>query len=355
MILKNDYFLRSLLRKSVPYTPVWFMRQAGRYLPEYRKVRKQVGSFMNLVTNPEYACKVTLQPLERYPLDAAILFSDILTIPHAMGLGLNFLENHGPIFSHPTNNEESIIKLTVPDLNDLNYVFDTIRLVNKELDGKVPLIGFSGSPWTLACYMVEGQSSKEYKTIKTMLYSRPDLLHKILEVNTESIIQYLNSQIEAGVQAIMLFDSWGGILSDEAFKVFSLDYNKKIFSKINRQRNGNIIPIIHFTKGGAVWIKDISSSGCDAIGVDWTINLREARDKSLDSVAIQGNMDPMVLLGSHKSVISEARRIIDSFGMVGESAGHIFNLGHGMNKDTPHELVLDLVNEIHSYSRQYHV
>ncbi|WBF65611.1 MAG: uroporphyrinogen decarboxylase [Candidatus Kinetoplastibacterium crithidii] len=355
MILKNDFFLRSLLRKSVPYTPVWFMRQAGRYLPEYRKVRKQVGSFMNLVTNPEFACEVTLQPLERYPLDAAILFSDILTIPHAMGLGLNFVENHGPIFSHPINNEEDIIKLTVPDLNDLNYVFDTINLVNKELDGKVPLIGFSGSPWTLACYMVEGQSSKEYKTIKTMLYSRPDLLHKILEVNTESIIQYLNRQIEAGVQAIMLFDSWGGILSDEAFKVFSLDYNKRIFSKIKKQYNGNIIPIIHFTKGGAVWIKEISSSGCDAIGVDWTINLQEARAKSQDKVAIQGNMDPMVLLGSHKFIISEARRVIDSFGIIGKSAGHIFNLGHGMNKDTPHELVLDLVNEIHSYSRQYHV
>ncbi|AGF46618.1 uroporphyrinogen decarboxylase [Candidatus Kinetoplastibacterium desouzaii TCC079E] len=354
-MLRNEVFINALLRKPVSYTPVWFMRQAGRYLPEYRKIRAKAGSFMNLVTNPYYACEITLQPLERYPLDAAILFSDILTVPHAMGLGLNFIEGKGPEFSFPLNTEISISKLQVPNIEELNYVFDAVKLVIKELDGKVPLIGFSGSPWTLACYMVEGKSNTDYKTIKTMLYSRPDLLNRILEINTESVINYLNAQIDAGVQAIMLFDSWGGILSDDAFKRFSLIYNQKIFNSIKQRHDGKKIPIIHFTKGGSIWIKDIADSGCDAISVDWTLNLNSARKIVNDSVALQGNMDPMVLFGDYDSIFKEARRIIDSFGMVGDSSAHIFNLGHGINKDTPFELVLDLVNEIHDYSRKYHV
>ncbi|AGF49508.1 uroporphyrinogen III decarboxylase hemE [Candidatus Kinetoplastibacterium blastocrithidii TCC012E] len=354
-MLKNDILLRSLFREHVEYTPIWLMRQAGRYLPEYRKVRELAGSFMSLLTNPDYACEVTLQPLRRYNLDAVILFSDILTIPNAMGLGLSFTDGLGPSFTCKIRTEDDIKRfLSVPDMNSLGYVFDTIKLVNNELKQKVPLIGFSGSPWTLACYMVEGQSSKDFANIKKMLYSRPDLLHKILEINTESIIQYLNFQIDAGVDALMLFDTWGGILTGTAFKDFSLAYNKKIFDSLNRIVGDRRIPVVSFTKGGSLWLKDIVKSGCDAIGLDWTIDMAEARRITSDSVALQGNLDPLALLGNHSLLRSEARNIIESFGFVGNS-GHVFNIGHGLTPSTDPDAVAELIEEVHSYSRLFHV
>ncbi|MDN5844312.1 MAG: uroporphyrinogen decarboxylase [Alcaligenaceae bacterium] len=349
--LKNNIFLRALLREPVPYTPVWLMRQAGRYLPEYRQVRAQAGSFMALAQNPELACEVTLQPLRRFGLDAAILFSDILTVPDAMGLGLGFVEGEGPRFQTPVRTESEVQALAVPDMDKLRYVFDAVSLIRRELDGQVPLIGFSGSPWTLACYMVEGCGSRDYRQIKTMLYQRPDLLHRILEINAQAVRQYLNAQIQAGAQAVMVFDSWGGVLADGLFQQFSLAYTRRVFEGLIREHEGRRIPAIVFTKGGAQWIEDIAASGCDAVGLDWTANLAQARRRVGDRVALQGNLDPMALFGGDQAIRSEARRVIDDFGPVGKG-GHVFNLGHGISQFTPPEAVLSLVDEVHAYSRR---
>jgi uroporphyrinogen decarboxylase len=351
--LKNDVFIRSLLRQPVPYTPLWLMRQAGRYLPEYNQTRARAGSFMGLAQNPEYACEVTLQPLERFDLDAAILFSDILTVPHAMGLGLDFVAGEGPQFARPVRTEADVSALQVPDLSELRYVFDAVSLIRKELDGKVPLIGFAGSPFTVACYMVEGQGSDDYRLIKGMLYSRPDLLHRILEINTQATIAYLNAQIQAGAQAVMVFDSWGGVLADGLFQQFSLAYTRKVVEGLVRENDGQRVPVIVFTKGGGLWLEDIADSGCDAMGVDWTVNLAKARRRIEDRVALQGNLDPMALFGTEEAIRAEARRVIDDFGPVG-LGGHVFNLGHGISRFTPPEAVGILVDEVHSYSRRNH-
>ena len=351
--LKNDVFIRSLLRQPVPYTPLWLMRQAGRYLPEYNQTRARAGSFLGLAQNPQFACEVTLQPLERFDLDAAILFSDILTIPHAMGLGLDFVAGEGPQFAHPLRTEADVSALQVPDMNRLQYVFDAVSLIRKELDGKVPLIGFAGSPFTVACYMVEGQGSDDYRLIKSMLYSRPDLLHRILAINTQATIDYLNAQIRAGAQAVMVFDSWGGVLADGLFQQFSLAYTRKVVEGLVREQDGVQVPVIVVTKGGGLWLEDIADSGCDAMGVDWTVNLSKARRRVEDRVALQGNLDPMALFGTEQAIRAEARRVIDDFGPVG-LGGHVFNLGHGISRFTPPEAVGILVDEVHSYSRANH-
>lgn len=352
--LKNDVFLRALLREPVPYTPIWLMRQAGRYLPEYRETRARAGSFMGLAQNPDYACEVTLQPLERYPLDAAILFSDILTVPHAMGLGLDFAEGEGPRFAHPVRTEDDVARLAVPDMDKLRYVFDAVRVIRRELDGKAPLIGFAGSPWTIACYMVEGRGSDDYRLIKSMLYGRPDLLHRILEINAETTTQYLNAQIDAGAQAVMLFDSWGGVLADGLFQQFSLAYTRKVIAGLKRENEGRRVPVIAFTKGGGQWLEDIAACGCDAVGLDWTVDLAAARRRVADSVAFQGNLDPMALFGGGPAIRAEARRVMDAFGPVG-AGGHVFNLGHGISRFTPPEAVTELVDEVHTYSKKMHV
>lgn len=351
--LKNDVFLRALMREPVPYTPIWLMRQAGRYLPEYNETRARAGSFLGLAQNREYACEVTLQPLHRFDLDAAILFSDILTIPHAMGLGLDFLAGEGPKFAHPLRNEDDVKKLAVPDLAKLQYVFDAISLIRKELDGKVPLIGFAGSPWTVGCYMVEGQGSSDYRLIKTMLYSRPDLLHRILEINAQATLQYLNAQIQAGAQAVMIFDSWGGVLADGLFQEFSLNYTRRVVQGLISHNEGRDVPCIVFTKGGAQWIEQIAAIGCQAVGLDWTANLAQVRQRTGDSVALQGNLDPMALFGGEAAIRTHARRVIDDFGPV-EKGGHVFNLGHGISRFTPPAAVSALVDEVHTYSRSKH-
>lgn len=352
--LKNDVFLRALLRQPVAYTPTWLMRQAGRYLPEYRATRERAGSFMGLAQNPDYACEVTLQPLERYPLDAAILFSDILTVPDAMGLGLSFAQGEGPRFATPVRDEEAVSKLYVPDMSKLQYVFDAVKVIRRELDGRVPLIGFAGSPFTIACYMVEGKGSDDYRLIKTMLYSRPDLLHKILEINAQTTALYLNAQIEAGAQAVMIFDSWGGVLADDLFQQFSLAYTKKVVDALIREREGRQVPVIVFTKGGGQWLESIASCGCDAVGLDWTVNLAAARQRIQDRVAFQGNLDPMCLFGGEKAIRTEVRRVLNAYGAVGQG-GHVFNLGHGISQFTPPEAVTALVDEVRSYSPQFHV
>ncbi|MCC2597290.1 uroporphyrinogen decarboxylase [Pusillimonas sp. MFBS29] len=351
--LKNDVFLRALLREPVPYTPIWLMRQAGRYLPEYNETRAKAGSFLALAQNRTYACEVTLQPLERFDLDAAILFSDILTIPHAMGLGLDFLQGEGPKFAHPVRNEDDVRKLTVPDMSRLQYVFDAVSLIRKELDGKVPLIGFAGSPWTVGCYMVEGQGSSDYRLIKSMMYSRPDLLHRILDINAQATQQYLNQQIQAGAQAVMIFDSWGGVLADHQFQEFSLAYTRQVVQGLIREHEGRRVPVIVFTKGGAQWAEDIVTTGCDAMGLDWTANMAKIRQRLGDAVALQGNLDPMVLFGGDAAIRAQARKVIDDFGPVGQG-GHVFNLGHGISRFTPPEAVTALVDEVHTYSRSKH-
>lgn len=352
--LKNDILLRSFLREPVPYTPVWLMRQAGRYLPEYRATRAEAGSFMDLAQNKEYACEVTLQPLRRFDLDASILFSDILTIPHAMGLGLDFVQGEGPQFAHPIRNEDDVKRLAIPDMSKLQYVFDAVHLIRKELDGKVPLIGFAGSPWTIACYMVEGQGSKDYRLIKGMMYGRPDLVHQMLEINAQTTIQYLNEQIKAGAQAAMIFDSWGGVMADTLFQEFSLQYTKKVVDGLIRNNDGRRVPVVVFTKGGGQWLEDIIHCGADALGVDWTVNMSKARQRLQDKVALQGNMDPMVMFGGEEAVRREVRRVIDDFGPVTNGSGHVFNFGHGISQFTPPEMVKVLVDEVHSYSAQMH-
>ena len=351
--LKNDVFLKALNREPVPYTPIWLMRQAGRYLDEYRATRARAGSFMGLAQNPEFATEVTLQPLDRFPLDAAILFSDILTVPHAMGLGLEFVAGEGPQFERPLQDEAAVKALTVPDMGELQYVFDAVTMIRRELDGRVPLIGFAGSPFTIGCYMVEGRGTREYRLIKTMMYDRPELLHHILEVNAKATTAYLNAQIAAGAQAVMLFDSWGGVLPDGKYQTFSLAYMRQVVDGLTRTADGQKVPLIVFTKGGGLWLEEIAAIGCDALGLDWTMNLGQARSRTADKVALQGNMDPMSLFANEEAVRAEARRVIDSFGAVG-SGGHVFNLGHGISQFTPPAHVAALVDEVHRHSRQYH-
>jgi len=346
---ENDTFLRALLREPVPYTPIWLMRQAGRYLPEYCETRKRAGSFLNLCKAPSLACEVTLQPLARYRLDAAILFSDILTIPDAMGLGLSFENGEGPRFERPLRSEWEIRDLSAPDPWDhLRYVMDAVAEIRRALNNSVPLIGFSGSPFTLACYMVEGGGSDDFRTVKTMLYDRPDLLHRILEVNAKAVTQYLNAQIESGAQAVMVFDTWGGALSDRAYREFSLAYLEQVVAGLHRSHGGERIPSIVFTKGGGQWLEAIADIGCDAVGLDWTTDIGSARERVGDRVALQGNMDPMALFASPEAVAEEARRVLDAYGA---GPGHVFNLGHGINQYTPPDNVSVLVDAVHEHSR----
>ena len=352
--LQNDVFLRALMREPVPYTPIWLMRQAGRYLPEYNETRGRAGSFMGLAQNPQYASEVTLQPLERFDLDAAILFSDILTVPHAMGLGLDFAIGEGPRFAHPVRTEADVKALAVPDMDKLRYVFDAVSTIRRDLNGRVPLIGFAGSPWTIGCYMVEGKGSDDYRLIKTMMYSRPDLVHHMLEINAQATQQYLNAQIDAGAQAVMIFDSWGGVLGEGLFQEFSLAYTRRVVAGLTREREGRKVPVIVFTKGGGLWLEDIAGCGCDAMGVDWTVNLGSARRRVQDNVALQGNLDPMALFGGEQAIRREARRVLDGYGQVGVG-GHVFNLGHGISRFTPPESVGILVDEVHNYSHAFHV
>jgi uroporphyrinogen decarboxylase len=353
--LQNDCFLRACLRQPTPHTPVWLMRQAGRYLPEYKATRAKAGSFMGLATNPQYATDVTLQPLDRYTLDAAILFSDILTVPDAMGLGLSFEQGEGPRFAHPLRDEAAVAALQVPDMDKLRYVFDAVTSIRKALSGRVPLIGFSGSPWTLACYMVEGAGSDDYRLVKTMLYARPDLMHRILAVNADAVAAYLNAQIDAGAQAVMVFDSWGGVLADGAFQRFSLDYTRRVVQGLKREHAGQRVPCIVFTKGGGPWVEEIADIGADVVGLDWTANLGAARARVGQKVALQGNLDPNVLFAPPEVVAREAVAVLDSFGRPqradGGWDGHIFNLGHGISQFTPPEHVCALVDAVHAHSR----
>lgn len=353
--LQNDNFLRACLRQPTDHTPVWLMRQAGRYLPEYRATRAKAGSFMGLATNTDYATEVTLQPLERYPLDAAILFSDILTVPDAMGLGLSFAIGEGPKFASPVRDEAAVRALQVPDMARLRYVFDAVTSIRKALNGRVPLIGFSGSPWTLACYMVEGGGSDDYRLVKSMLYSRPDLMHQILKINAQAVATYLNLQIDAGAQAVMVFDSWGGVLADGAFQQFSLEYTRQVVNALQREKDGQRIPVIVFTKGGGLWLESIADLGADVVGLDWTVNLGGARRAVGDRVALQGNLDPNILFAPPEVVAREAVAVLDSFGRPqradGGWDGHVFNLGHGINQHTPPEHVTALVEAVHSHSR----
>jgi uroporphyrinogen decarboxylase len=353
--LQNDSFLRACLRQPTTHTPVWLMRQAGRYLPEYCATRAKAGSFMGLATNVDYATEVTLQPLERYPLDAAILFSDILTVPDAMGLGLSFAQGEGPRFAHPVRDEAAVAALQVPDLDKLRYVTDAVTSIRRALNGRVPLIGFSGSPWTLACYMVEGAGSDDYRLVKSMLYGRPDLMERILEVNAQAVAAYLNAQIDAGAQAVMVFDSWGGVLADGAFQRFSLRYTQQVVQALQREKDGVRIPVIVFTKGGGLWLEQIAGIGADVVGLDWTVNLGAARARVGDRVALQGNLDPNVLFAPPEAVAREAVAVLDSFGRPqradGTWDGHIFNLGHGISQFTPPDHVSALVEAVHRHSK----
>jgi uroporphyrinogen decarboxylase len=340
--LKNDTLLRALACQPTPYTPVWLMRQAGRYLPEYNATRARAGSFLKLAKTPALAAEVTLQPLERFPLDAAIVFSDILTIPDAMGLGLAFAEGEGPRFERPLRDEADIRKLAAPDpATELRYVLDAVGESRKAIAGRVPLIGFSGSPFTLACYMVEGAGSDDWRTLKTLRHTRPDLLHRILEVNTTAVADYLNAQIEAGADAVMLFDTWGGILAHDDYETFSLSYARKIFARVRRA------PTILFTKGGNPWLGAMMQSGCSAVGLDWTCDPRAARRLAAGRVALQGNLDPAALFAPPERVREAARKVIDSFG---REPGHVFNLGHGLQPGTPVDSVAALVDEVRAYS-----
>jgi uroporphyrinogen decarboxylase len=350
--LKNDTFIRALLRQPTEYTPLWLMRQAGRYLPEYRATRARAGSFLGLAKNPDYATEVTLQPLERYPLDAAILFSDILTVPDAMGLGLYFADGEGPKFERPLRDEQAVMALRAPELDSLRYVFDAVTQIRAELDGKVPLIGFSGSPWTLACYMVEGGGSDDHRTVKSMLYTRPDLMHHILKINAAAVAAYLNAQIDAGAQALMIFDTWGGALADGVYQAFSLAYMRQVVAQLKHDKDGVKIPLIVFTKGGGLWLEQIADIGADAVGLDWTVNLGDARHRIGDRVALQGNLDPIVLFAGEQQIRAEVEKLLRSFGAPDAGSGHVFNLGHGISQFTPPEAVMTMVDAVHSFSRQ---
>lgn len=350
--LKNDRFLRALLKEPVDVTPVWMMRQAGRYLPEYKATRAQAGDFMSLCKNKELACEVTIQPLDRYPLDAAILFSDILTIPDAMGLGLYFETGEGPRFKKVVRSEQDVDQLPVANTEkDLSYVTDAVATIRRELNGRVPLIGFSGSPWTLATYMVEGGSSKDFRHIKAMMYSQPEVMHQLLDKLALSVIDYLNAQIRAGAQAVQIFDTWGGNLSDVAYLEFSLNYMKKIVSGLIRENEGRKVPVILFTKGGGLWLPDMANAGADALGLDWTMDIGRARSLVGDKVALQGNMDPTVLYASPDKIRAEVARILASFG---KGEGHVFNLGHGIHQFVDPVNAGVFVDAVHELSEQYH-
>ncbi len=350
--LKNDRFLRALLREPVDMTPVWMMRQAGRYLPEYRATRTKAGDFMSLCQNPELACEVTIQPLERFPLDAAILFSDILTIPDAMGLGLYFSEGEGPCFERPIRDEAAVKSLGVPDPeDDLGYVMNAVRTIRRELDGRVPLIGFSGSPWTLATYMVEGGTTKNFAKVKGMMFDRPDLMHILLGKLADSVTSYLNGQIAAGAQTVMIFDTWGGVLSPRDYKTFSLAYMEKIITGLVRENEGRKVPVVMFTKGGGQWLGQMADSGCDALGVDWTTDLADARLQVQDRVALQGNLDPCILYSSPERIREEVSRVLESYG---PGAGHVFNLGHGIHPNVNPEHAGVMVDAVHELSVPYH-
>ncbi|MDZ7751396.1 MAG: uroporphyrinogen decarboxylase [Gammaproteobacteria bacterium] len=348
----NDRFLRALLRQPVDRTPIWLMRQAGRYLPEYRATRKQAGSFLDLCKNADLACEVTLQPLERYDLDAAILFSDILTVPDAMGLGLGFAEGEGPYFQHPVRTEADVARLPVPDPEDtLGYVMKAVRTIRGALDNRVPLIGFSGSPWTLATYMVEGGTSKNFRHIKAMLYDRPELLHRMLERVADAVRLYLNAQVAAGAQAVMIFDTWGGTLTTPAYQEFSLGYMQRIVDGLTREAEGARVPVILFTKGGGGWLEAMAATGCDALGLDWSTELGAARRRVGETVALQGNLDPSVLYSSADKIEAEVARLLASYG---PGPGHVFNLGHGVHPEIDPDHVAALVDAVHRLSVPYH-
>jgi uroporphyrinogen decarboxylase len=349
---KNDTLLRALLREPTPYTPIWVMRQAGRYLPEYNQTRARAGDFLALCRNPDLATEVTLQPLARFPLDAAILFSDILTIPDAMGLGLYFEEGEGPRFERPLREEWEVRDLSVPDPYDrLRYVLDACAQIRRALNDEVPLIGFSGSPFTLACYMIEGRGSQDFVQTKRMLYSRPDLLHYILDLNAQAVAAYLEAQIQSGVQAVMLFDTWGGALSHAAFHEFSLPYLRAVLERLPRSHDGQIVPRTVFTKGGGLWLESLANAGPDCVGVDWTLDLGAARARVGGKVALQGNLDPGVLFAPPDVVRKEAAKVLAAYGTGG---GHVFNLGHGISQLTPPSNVSVLVDAVHELSRPYH-
>jgi len=351
-VLKNDLFLRALLREPTDRTPVWMMRQAGRYLPEYRATRERAGSFLKLCMTPELACEVTLQPLERFPLDAAILFSDILTIPHALGLGLQFETGEGPRIERPVRSAADVKKLSVPDpQQELRYVMDAVTLIRRELHGRVPLIGFAGSPWTVGTYVVEGGSSREFSKIKGMLYDAPRTLHDLLDLLARSTLTYLNAQIEAGAQAVMIFDTWGGVLTPAQYKEFSLNYMSQIVAGLTREREGRRVPIILFTKGGGAWLPEMAKTNCDALGVDWTKDLGDARRAINDTKALQGNLDPSCLYASPERIREEVARVLASYG---HGHGHVFNLGHGIHPQIPPEHAGAMIQAVHELSPQYH-
>jgi uroporphyrinogen decarboxylase len=351
-VLKNDRLLRALLRQPVDCTPVWMMRQAGRYLPEYRKLRAEAGSFMGLATRPELACEVTLQPLRRYPLDAAILFSDILTIPDAMGLGLKFETGEGPRFERPVRDEAAIAALpAIEPESQLGYVMDAVRLIRRELDGAVPLIGFSGSPWTVATYMVEGGSSRGFPVIKRMAYQRPDLLHRLLDHLTSATVAYLNAQVAAGAQAVMVFDTWGSALTPAAYREFSLGYLQRIVDEVTREAEGRRVPVVLFTKGAGPLLADMAATGCDALGVDWTTDLASARNYTGDRVALQGNLDPAILLARPEVIRAEVGKVLESYG---RGPGHVFNLGHGITPDVDPAHAGAMIESVVELSPAYH-
>ncbi|MGI9213003.1 MAG: uroporphyrinogen decarboxylase [Methylococcaceae bacterium] len=348
----NDCFLKALLRQPTERTPIWMMRQAGRYLPEYRAVREKAGSFMNLCTTPELACEVTLQPLERFRLDAAILFSDILTVPDAMGLGLEFVEGEGPQFQNPVRTASDIDALPIPDPNDhLRYVMDAVRLIRDRLERRVPLIGFSGSPWTLACYMVEGGSSRDFKTIKALMYEQPLVLHRLLDKLSEAVALYLQAQIEAGVDAIMVFDTWGGILPAHQYRECSLNPAQQVLQRVREHHTAESAPAILFTKGGGQWLEDMAQTGYQGLGIDWTTDIADARRRVGHQVALQGNLDPMALYATPESIAEEARRILAGYG---QGTGHIFNLGHGILPDVNPDHAAALIETVHAESPAYH-
>lgn len=350
--LKNDRFLRALLKQPVDCTPVWMMRQAGRYLPEYRASRAQAGDFLSLCKNAEFACEVTMQPLRRYPLDAAILFSDILTVPDAMGLGLYFETGEGPKFKKTVRTEQDFADLKrITAEDDLGYVMNAVRTIRKELNGLVPLIGFSGSPWTLACYMVEGGSSKDFRVIKSLAYNNPQLIHNLLDLLADNVIDYLNAQIRAGAQAVQIFDTWGGVLSARAYLEFSLQYMQKIVNGLIKEYEGRKVPVILFTKNGGLWLESMAATGCDALGLDWTINIGEARRRVGDKVTLQGNMDPSVLYASPKAIRQEVATILEDFGA---GNGHVFNLGHGITPEVDPEHAGAFIEAVHELSAKYH-
>jgi uroporphyrinogen decarboxylase len=350
--LKNDRFLRALTGQPVDMTPVWMMRQAGRYLPEYRATRQKAGDFMSLCQSPQLACEVTMQPLRRYAMDAAILFSDILTIPDAMGLGLYFSEGEGPRFRKTVRTEQDVVQLPIPDVaRDLSYVTDAVSLIRRELNGSIPLIGFSGSPWTLATYMIEGSGSKDFRNAKAFMYNQPQVMHQLLDKLAQSVTSYLNAQIAAGAQAVQIFDTWGGILSTGAYQEFSLAYMKKIVAGLTKEADGRKVPVILFTKNGGLWLNEIADSGCDCVGLDWTIEIGRARGLIGDKVSLQGNMDPSILYSSPASIRAEVARILESYG---SGNGHVFNLGHGITPEVDPANVAVFIESVHELSAQYH-